>query len=57
MLAGQCGDIGIAPYTYFPFKQKLGPEKANSYCVHKIISNVFVKIGLPLLLKKVWTAL
>lgn len=30
MLAGQFGDIGVAPCIYFPFKQKLGPEKANS---------------------------
>lgn len=29
MLAGQFGDIGIASYTYFPCKQKLGPAKAN----------------------------
>lgn len=56
MLAGSFGDTGIAPFTYFPFKPQVGPEKANSQCVHKIISNVFARIGLPLLLKKVWTA-
>ena len=56
MLAGQFGDIGIAPYTYFPFKQKLGSEKANSQYVCKFISNLFARIGLPLLLKKMWTA-
>lgn len=30
ILAGQFVGIGIAPHIYFPFKQKLGLEKANS---------------------------
>lgn len=46
MLAGQFGDIGITPYTYFPFKQNVGSENWNwfAFALEESVHSLYDKV-------------